>query len=233
MALGAMAAVGLVADGERGPGTVADVDFVRDIKPLFEQHCLKCHGPKEEKTFRIDDRDMTVDSYVEAGDADASTLYECLVSDDEEALMPPAGENDPLTPAEIGLIRDWINEGAKWPDDVTFVLAEEEPGDQDPDQPEPGNEPSADTSKQDGGQGDTAAPGQTAPSEAVPQPEQAAAPAKPTLRQAWLALGPLHPALVHLPIGLLCGAGLFALFGLRGNFVMSALTFSNFLFLTL
>ncbi len=37
----------------------------------------------------------------------------------------------------------------------------------------------------------------------------------------WVGVGALHPAAVHLPIGLLLGAGLFALLGIRGNFVMS------------
>jgi len=35
------------------------------------------------------------------------------------------------------------------------------------------------------------------------------------------AVGSLHPAILHLPMGLLLGAGLFALLSLRGNFVMS------------
>jgi len=35
------------------------------------------------------------------------------------------------------------------------------------------------------------------------------------------AVGSLHPAILHLPMGLLMAAGLFALFSLRGNFVMS------------
>ena len=37
----------------------------------------------------------------------------------------------------------------------------------------------------------------------------------------WNAIGSLHPAAIHLPIGLLLAAGLFALFSIRGNFVMS------------
>src|SRR5436309_13325654 len=24
-------------------------DFSRDVRPLFEQHCLKCHGPEKQK----------------------------------------------------------------------------------------------------------------------------------------------------------------------------------------
>lgn len=219
--LGALLATGLEETGQPGPGLASDVDFVRDIKPIFEQHCLKCHGPKEEKTFRIDDRDATVDSYVEVGDAEASTLYECLVSTDEEVQMPPPGENDPLTPSEIGLIKAWINEGAKWPDDVKFVAPEDQAAIQEPDQPATGSEPSADTSKQGEAGGSGAETVDQTPAESPPLPDPATAAPKPTLRQVWLALGPLHPALVHLPIGLLCGAGLFALFGLRGNFVMS------------
>ena len=31
------------------------VDFVKDIKPLFEANCYKCHGPEKQKSeFRLD-----------------------------------------------------------------------------------------------------------------------------------------------------------------------------------
>jgi uncharacterized membrane protein len=43
----------------------------------------------------------------------------------------------------------------------------------------------------------------------------------PKTQRIFNAIGSLHPAAIHLPIGLLLAAGLFALFSLRGNFVMS------------
>ena len=44
---------------------------------------------------------------------------------------------------------------------------------------------------------------------------------EPMANRIWEAVGPLHMAAIHLPIGLLLAAGLFALLSLRGNFVMS------------
>ena len=48
-----------------------------------------------------------------------------------------------------------------------------------------------------------------------------AEPASPETQRMLNALGSLHTAAVHLPIGLLLGAGLFALLSLGGSFVMS------------
>lgn len=48
--------------------------------------------------------------------------------------------------------------------------------------------------------------------------ETAVQPAEPSI---WRAIGSLHPAVIHLPIGLLLASGLFALLSLRGSFVMS------------
>ena len=39
------------------PAATERVDFARDIKPLFESACVKCHGPEKSKNgFRLDTR---------------------------------------------------------------------------------------------------------------------------------------------------------------------------------
>ncbi|HMP79397.1 MAG TPA: hypothetical protein PKD54_08100 [Pirellulaceae bacterium] len=176
MAITAMMALltGVVARGQDTPR--ATVDFAIDIKPIFEIHCVHCHGPNKAEGFRIDDRDKTL-GYLEPGDPQSSTLYEFLISDDPDELMPPPGDHNPLTREQIRTIRNWIRQGAEWPEDVEIV---------DP----------ADALKPivvDHGS---------------------------LVYRLWLAIGAFHPAAAHLPIGLLMGAGLFALIGLRGNFVM-------------
>jgi uncharacterized membrane protein len=180
-----------------------DVDFVKDIKPIFENHCMHCHGPVEQESPRIDDRDDAMD-YIEAGSAEDSVFYEVLISDNEDELMPPEDHNKPLSPAQITLIKTWINEGADWPEDVKLVdvtrggsevVIENEAGE------ESQEAKLADDADQD---------------EAPAKP-----PVDPETQQVFNAIGSLHPAAVHLPIGLLLAAGLFALLSLRGNFVMS------------
>jgi len=162
------------------------VDFVKQIKPIIENHCVSCHGPENEEAFRIDVRDDAL-YYIEAGDAEESQMYQVLVSDDEEELMPPkeTDEGDPITPLtseQIALVKTWINEGAEWPEDVQLVDTA----------PKPDVEPKEGEDKVD-----------------------------PKTQQIYNAIGSLHPAAIHLPIGLLLASGLFALFSLRGNFVMS------------
>ena len=92
------------------------VRFERDIVPILQNHCLKCHGPeKQEADFRVDDPDI-MSSYVEPGDLEASSMFvDYLVTDDSDMRMPPPSE-DPLSVQQIALLRVWIEEGADWPE---------------------------------------------------------------------------------------------------------------------
>lgn len=98
------------------------VDFERDIAPIFREHCLECHGAEEAKAdFRVDDRD-TVFGYVYGEDLESSSMYiDYLISEDDDMLMPPRSHGGPLAPAELALIRIWIEEGANWPDEANVV----------------------------------------------------------------------------------------------------------------
>ncbi len=95
------------------------VNFGRDIVPIFKTHCLECHNEdKASNDFRIDDPD-SVFSYVEAGDVESSSMYvDYMLSEDPDLLMPPPGHGGPLPPAELALVRLWIEEGADWPEDA-------------------------------------------------------------------------------------------------------------------
>ncbi|CAD76282.1 hypothetical protein-putative transmembrane protein [Rhodopirellula baltica SH 1] len=101
------------------------VDFERDIAPIFRQHCLECHGAEEAKAdFRVDDRD-TVFGYVFGEDLESSSMYiDYLISEDDDMLMPPRSHGGPLSPAELALIRIWIEEGANWPDEANVVQSD-------------------------------------------------------------------------------------------------------------
>lgn len=100
------------------------VQFGRDIAPIFAARCLECHNQKNAKNdFRIDTAESIVD-YIEAGDSGSSALMtEYLLSEDADLLMPPASHKGPLSPAELALIRVWIDEGADWPAGLIVGLA--------------------------------------------------------------------------------------------------------------
>jgi len=176
----------LTADVFALPQTETQISFKNDIQPIFESHCLRCHGPETEEAFRIDEKDAAMD-YIAPGEPEESEIYTYLISDDEDEMMPPPDEGGPLDDADVQLVKLWITQGASWPDNLKWKL----PVDSETDAV-------ADTSQQD---------------------EKTAV--QPTEPNIWRAIGSLHPAVIHLPIGLLLASGLFALLSLRGSFVMS------------
>ena len=95
------------------------VDFGRDIQPILAARCYACHGPDvAESGVALDSFDHATaksDSGVPAivaGDAQASELIRRVVSDDEFERMP--GEGEPLSEAEVDLLRRWIDDGAEY-----------------------------------------------------------------------------------------------------------------------
>jgi hypothetical protein len=98
------------------------VDFKKDIRPILDQNCLKCHGEEKQKgKLRLDSREAALKGgkagpALAAGDAAKSELYRRItLPKDDDDFMPSEGE--PLSKAQLDLIRDWIAQGAVWPDD--------------------------------------------------------------------------------------------------------------------
>lgn len=102
------------------------VTFDADIKPLFEKSCFKCHGPEVEKPkgkFRADTKanvlkDGGEGPSVVAGDLAKSYILAMInwSTEDEEMYMPPKDNKakiPQMTKEEIGLVRAWIEQGAK------------------------------------------------------------------------------------------------------------------------
>ncbi len=103
--------------------TAAEIDFVRDIRPTLQQHCVKCHGDKKQQGgLRFDSRAGAVragdsgEKSVVPQQAEQSELIRRVASRDDDKRMPPEG--DPLSAKQIELLRQWINEGAPWPDEA-------------------------------------------------------------------------------------------------------------------
>ena len=89
------------------------VDFNRDVQPILTTRCSGCHGPQQQmKGLRVDVADALLNVVV-PGDSGASKLIQRVSSTQKGFGMPPVGA--PLTPAEIELLRAWIDQGAKIP----------------------------------------------------------------------------------------------------------------------
>ena len=91
-------------------GTV--VSFAKDVMPILNNSCTKCHGVEQVKAgldMRTYDTLMAGSfkgADIIAGSAETSKLIELILS----GKMPKRGEK--LTPEQIQLITDWINAGA-------------------------------------------------------------------------------------------------------------------------
>lgn len=103
------------------------VDFVRDIKPIFDSACVKCHGKGKEKGgFSLETRELFFKggdggNPVVSGRSAESLLIELVSGFDLDIVMPKKGSK--LKPAEVALLRAWIDQGANWPAEVTFKKA--------------------------------------------------------------------------------------------------------------
>jgi hypothetical protein len=106
--------------GKLPPPAKVQIEFDRDIKPIFESTCIRCHGPERPKShFRLDNRDSALkggDNGVDIlpGDSAKSPLIHYVARLVEDMEMPPPGKGEPLTPEQVGLLRAWIDQGANW-----------------------------------------------------------------------------------------------------------------------
>ncbi|MGH7173758.1 MAG: DUF1549 domain-containing protein, partial [Gemmataceae bacterium] len=101
----------------------ADETFFRkQVAPIFEQHCLRCHGQKS----RRGGLSLATAAHLRAGgDSGAvvaagkpnESLLLSLVSGDKPK-MPK--KTTPLTAKQVAILKKWIAEGANWPKGIVL-----------------------------------------------------------------------------------------------------------------
>ncbi|MFT5092609.1 MAG: mono/diheme cytochrome c family protein [Porticoccaceae bacterium] len=98
--------------------TSADnVSFNHQIRPIFAEHCLQCHGPdagKREADLRLDLEHSAKENAIVAGHPEKSELLRRLTTADPDERMPPPDTGKTLSAAQIQLVRQWIQDGAKF-----------------------------------------------------------------------------------------------------------------------
>jgi hypothetical protein len=95
------------------------IDYDRDIKPIFEAACLRCHGTERPRSgFSLATREAALkggDNGVDivSGQSAQSPLIHYVAGLIEDMRMPP-GQTPPLTEAQIAQLRAWIDQGVPW-----------------------------------------------------------------------------------------------------------------------
>ncbi len=98
----------------------AQVDYVRDVKPIFAKHCYRCHGASQQKgglradTVAFLKEGGDTGTSVTPGDARASVLVQVILGTHDD-ISPMPYKKPPLADAEIAAIRTWIDAGAAAP----------------------------------------------------------------------------------------------------------------------
>jgi uncharacterized membrane protein len=118
------------ASADDSPGTVppastkTGVTYATDIKTILDASCVKCHsGDKPKARLKLDSLENVLKGgkdgkVVTPGDGANSFIVKAAAhaTSDSDSWMPPPHNRaniGPLTPEQIGLIRAWIDQGAK------------------------------------------------------------------------------------------------------------------------
>jgi mono/diheme cytochrome c family protein len=101
------------------------VDFHKDIQPIIEASCVKCHGKgRGQGGFMFETRESLLKggdsgAAVVIGDSANSLLIEMVSGLDPDNVMPQKGKK--LTSHEVALLRAWIDQGLKWEGGINFA----------------------------------------------------------------------------------------------------------------
>ena len=102
------------------PTATTTVDFVKDIQPILAKNCYSCHGPIRQKAeLRWDVKAIALKGGehgpdIIPGKSAESRMIQFVAALNPEQVMPQKG--DRLTAEQVGVLRAWIDQGAKWPD---------------------------------------------------------------------------------------------------------------------
>ncbi|MBL9151527.1 MAG: hypothetical protein JNK37_03540 [Verrucomicrobiales bacterium] len=97
------------------PASSPAVDFEKEILPIFQSRCFRCHGNGEAKgSLSLEpaeiQKHIKSSGQINPGNSGRSILMERLTTDNADDKMP---RNGALAQTQIDLIKQWIDEGAK------------------------------------------------------------------------------------------------------------------------
>jgi hypothetical protein len=106
-----------------GCATRQTISYHKDVYPLLETNCLACHSPPDGEGYLK--THLNMESYrslmqgtlygpvIVPGDSRKSILNMLVEGRADASLRMPHQRNDPLTAQEIGILRQWVDQGAR------------------------------------------------------------------------------------------------------------------------
>jgi len=107
------------------PAVGRSVDFRKDVQPILEASCVKCHGRgKANGDWKLDTRETFLQPgesgpAVVVGNSAHSYFIHLVAGTDPDSAMPKKGSK--LTSEQVGILRAWVDQGLKWDPQVSFA----------------------------------------------------------------------------------------------------------------
>src|SRR5690606_21380915 len=102
------------------------IEFNRDIRPIFNKKCIACHGGVKQSggfSLLFPEEALAVNESgkpaIVPGSPSESELIRRIEHNDPDLRMPL--EAEPLTGEEIKLLKKWIRQGAGWQDHWAYI----------------------------------------------------------------------------------------------------------------
>jgi hypothetical protein len=100
------------------------VSYAYEVRPILADKCFACHGPdasKRDSGLRLDSAEGAAaalkdspEKAIVPGDPGKSVVWQRISSKDPEQIMPPPKSHLTLSDGEKGVLRRWIEQGAKY-----------------------------------------------------------------------------------------------------------------------
>jgi hypothetical protein len=106
------------------------IKFNRDIRPILSENCFTCHGPDKSHRMTVFHFDVEESAKqdlggghfaIVPGDLEKSLLIRRVTAKDVNERMPPLASGHTLSERQIALLKEWIEQGAKWEKLWSFV----------------------------------------------------------------------------------------------------------------
>ena len=105
------------------------VQFNRDVRKILAANCFSCHGQdakKRKAKLRLDEEDGALEprngvAAIVPGNLAESEMWQRIITDDPDDLMPPPVSKKTLTAEEKDILKRWIQQGAKYEEHWAFI----------------------------------------------------------------------------------------------------------------
>jgi formylglycine-generating enzyme required for sulfatase activity/mono/diheme cytochrome c family protein len=112
---------------------VKKIDFVKEVQPILEFNCVSCHrGEHHDGGLSLETKEQAFKggesgpSIVPFKSSESPVYKLTALPPDHDDLMPPKKKGGPLPKEEIEFLKEWIDQGAAWPESVKLIARKKE-----------------------------------------------------------------------------------------------------------